>query len=95
MSITWMPEAVMDLRDIQTYIAKDDIEQSFRVIKSIEKYVNQQLVTFPLSGRRGRVTGTRELVVPRLPYFVPYRLLEEKVEILRIYHTSRLLPQTY
>ena len=33
-------------------------------------------------GRFGRIPGTRELIVPGLPYIVPYRIRDEIVEIL-------------
>ena len=43
----------------------------------------------PGSGRAGRVPGTKELVVPHTPYIVPYRVKDDTVQILRIYHASR------
>ncbi|MDP2196877.1 MAG: type II toxin-antitoxin system RelE/ParE family toxin [Rhodocyclaceae bacterium] len=46
-------------------------------------------------GRPGRVPGTRELVVTRFPYILPYRVREQAVEILRIFHTSRKWPQRF
>ena len=46
----------------------------------------------PAIGRPGRVLGTRELVIGRLPYIVPYRVREKDIEILRVLHTSRRWP---
>jgi toxin ParE1/3/4 len=43
----------------------------------------------PRLGRRGRIGGTRELVVPRLPFIIVYRVLEQNVEVLRIIHGRR------
>ncbi len=43
---------------------------------------------FPLSGRRGSVEGTYELVVPRLPYIAVYRITAF-VEIVAIFHAAQ------
>jgi toxin ParE1/3/4 len=52
----------------------------------------EKLSAFPESGRPGRVFGTRELIIDHYPYIVPYRVKEDAVEILRIFHTSRKPP---
>jgi len=46
-------------------------------------------------GRPGRVPGTRELVLPNFPYIIPYRVREQRVEILRVFHTARKWPQGF
>jgi toxin ParE1/3/4 len=43
-------------------------------------------------GRPGRVPGTREFVIARTPYVVPYRVRGDAIEILRVYHGARLWP---
>jgi toxin ParE1/3/4 len=48
----------------------------------------------PHMGRPGRVPGTRELVVTRTPYIVPYRVRGDTLEILRVYHGARRWPDT-
>jgi len=48
-----------------------------------------RLELFPHSGRLGLSPETREFVVPNLPYFLVYRAAD-RVEILRVMHTSRL-----
>jgi len=50
------------------------------------------LRTSPRRGRVGREEGTRELVVSRLPYIVAYRVRDEAVEILHIYHGAQNRP---
>jgi addiction module RelE/StbE family toxin len=62
------------------------------VIDRIEQLV-KRLATFPESGRVGHIPGTRELVVPGLPYLVVYRVTPDAVEILRVFHTSRNWPE--
>ena len=52
-----------------------------------------RLGQFPHSGRPGQIQGTRELVVPGLPYVIVYRVGPAAVEILRVFHTSRDWPE--
>ena len=48
----------------------------------------------PQIGRPGRVPGTRELIIPKTPFIVPYRLQGNAIQILRIYHGARRGPET-
>ena len=43
----------------------------------------------PNRGRRGREGDTRELFVTALPYVAVYRVREQSIEILRIYHAAQ------
>ena len=54
--------------------------------------VETRLVMHPEIGRPGRVPGTRELVVPRTPFIIPYRVKDNAVQILRVYHAARKWP---
>jgi plasmid stabilization system protein ParE len=38
-------------------------------------------------------SGTRELVIPKTPFIVPYRLVGNTVQILRIFHGHRRWPE--
>ncbi|MGE4557858.1 MAG: type II toxin-antitoxin system RelE/ParE family toxin [Desulfovibrionaceae bacterium] len=49
----------------------------------------ETLKSFPHAGRSGLIPGTREFIIPNLPYFLAYRVNEELVEVLRVMHTSR------
>jgi len=49
----------------------------------------------PLSGGVGRIDGTREAVVPRTPYIVVYRVSEETIDILGIWHAARQWPESF
>ena len=46
-----------------------------------------RLAVYPALRRPGKKAGTRELIVPRRLYKVPYRVRGEKVLILRVLHT--------
>ena len=51
------------------------------------------LAAFPHMGHDGHVSGTFEMVIPRLPFLVVYRIdftdTERELVVLRIYHTAR------
>ena len=94
MNIIWYPAAERDLFALTDYIAEDNPQAALRVYDSIRKTVNR-LATFPQSGRTGRVEGTRELVIPGLPYIVVYTIDGQDVKIWAVYHTSRIWPDTF
>ena len=50
------------------------------------------LKEWPCGGRPGREEGTREILFPPLPYVAVYRINEQSVEILRIYHAAQGRP---
>jgi toxin ParE1/3/4 len=43
-------------------------------------------------GRIGKIAGTRELVLDRMPYLVVYRVNGQVVELIHINHTSQERP---
>ena len=55
----------------------------------------QQLATFPMSGRPGRIPGTRELVISNSPFIVAYCIEKERIVILAIYHGARQSPEAF
>lgn len=50
---------------------------------------------FPALGRPGRVLGTRELVIDRYPLIIPYRVVGDELQVLRVFHTSRKPPKAW
>jgi len=86
--IRWNPKAGKDLDNIETYISQDNTTAAIRTVIDIV-FAVEQLKHFPALGKAGRVVGTRELVIAGKPYIVPYRVKENVIEILRVFHTSR------
>ena len=39
--------------------------------------------------------GTRELVVPGTSYHIPYRVRNDVVEVLRVFHAARRWPKEF
>jgi len=94
MRLVWSPEAVEDLASLRAYIAEDDPAAARRVALHILHDVETLLPSNPDMGRPGRVPGTRELVVPKTPFIVPYRLQGQTIQILRVYHGARRWPES-
>ncbi|MFZ4499506.1 MAG: type II toxin-antitoxin system RelE/ParE family toxin [Burkholderiales bacterium] len=91
MRLRWLRRALENLDAEAAYIAQEDPAAARLVVQRILTAV-RLLATQPALGCPGRVAGTRELVVPRTRYLVPYRARGQTVEILRIFHTSRKPP---
>lgn len=92
MNILWSSEAIEDLMALRAYIAQDNPAAAQRVALHIVSNIEQLLPDNPHMGRPGRVSGTRELVIPQTPYIVPYRLQHRAIQILRVYHGARRWP---
>jgi plasmid stabilization system protein ParE len=95
MIIRWTNDAEGDLSSIRYFIESDSLEASRKVVLSIIWHTEQHLALFPNSGKIGRVAGTREFLVPKLPYFVPYRVNGSTIEIIGVYHTSQAWPEEF
>jgi toxin ParE1/3/4 len=95
MNIVWSPEAIQDLISLRAYIAEDSPAGARRIVLRILHDVEYLLPENPHIGRPGRVPGTRELVIPRTPYIVPYRMQGESIQILRVYHGARRWPDSF
>ena len=50
------------------------------------------LRVFPERGRPGRIAGTRELIIPRTPFLMVYRLAGRELQVLAILHQARAWP---
>jgi toxin ParE1/3/4 len=50
------------------------------------------LERFPETGRPGRISGTRELVIVPTPFLIAYRVRKGKIEVLSLLHGARKWP---
>ncbi|MBK7135759.1 MAG: type II toxin-antitoxin system RelE/ParE family toxin [Rhodocyclales bacterium] len=91
MRLRWLRTALRNLDEEADYIAAEDSAAARLVVGRIHSAV-AQLVDNPAMGRPGRVAGTRELVVTRTRYIVPYRVRGSEIQLLRVFHTSRKPP---
>ncbi len=92
MRVRWLRRALRNLDEEADYIARDDPQAAAQVVDRIVTSVDL-LATQPALGRPGRVPGTRELIIAGTPYIVPYRVRDDTVEILRVFHGARRWPE--
>jgi len=92
MLIEWLREAGQDLVEIRRFIAADHPGAAVQVAKRILDTI-AYLRDHPEIGRVGRLPGTRELVVPGLPYIVPYKVRGAAIVILGVLHAAQEWPK--
>ena len=92
MKLRWTQDAIRDLVKLRDDIAQERPQVAATVAQRILRAI-QRLEAFPEMGRPGRAPGTRELIVPQTPYIVPYRLRDERIELLRVFHGARRWPE--
>lgn len=89
--IKWLQLALTDLEEILAFIADDDPSAAVKIAARIHQCV-ALLSDQPGMGRPGRVPETRELVISGTPFIVPYRVVADEIQILRVIHGSRKFP---
>ena len=94
MKVLFAPQARQDLDGIFDYILEESPDLAAVVLNRINEAI-LSLTEMPHLGRPGRVPGTRELVVQRTPFIVPYQITGQTVEILRVYHGARRWPDHF
>ena len=90
MKVVIREEAADDLDGIFAWIARDNPTAARETIARVRASI-ERLANFPNMARVGRVEGTREWVVPRLPYIVVYKVDEQRDElvVLAVFHGAR------
>lgn len=92
--VFWSREALDDIKEQAAHIAKDNPAAARRVADRIRD-TGKALGNVAI-GRPGRVTGTYEKSLARLPYIIAYELRpiagRESVVIVRVIHTSQNWP---
>ena len=94
MLVRWLQKAIRNLDAEADYIARENSKAAADMFVYVKNKVDA-LSEFPSSGRPGRVPGTRELVVDRYPFVVPYRVVGDELHVLRVFHTRRKLPKVW
>jgi toxin ParE1/3/4 len=84
-TVVWSPRAIGHLADLRAYIAGENPDAAARTATTLLTAVDR-LAVLPNLGRPGRVSGTRELVVPGTRYVIPYRVRGERLEIIAVFH---------
>lgn len=91
MLVRWLSPAEQDLSNLVDWYEENAPDYLTQVTQQILK-ASLSLQNMPLRGRAGLVDGTRELLVPRLPYMLVYAVTESEVAILRLLHQHQNWP---
>jgi addiction module RelE/StbE family toxin len=89
--VRYTRQALADLDAARDYIALDNPRAAAALAARLREAIDG-LRQFPERGRPGRVPDTRELVVPRTPFVVPYRLAGREIQVLAVLHGARAWP---
>jgi addiction module RelE/StbE family toxin len=83
--------ATADLDDIFEFVVAESPSAARTLVERLAE-ATDRLAAHPRLGRQGRSLGTRELVIPRTPYFAVYEIEGDVVRILRVMHGRRRWP---
>lgn len=91
MRVRWTDEATSHLALIHDYIAVDSPEYALRVVDRLTRR-SAQIAEFPKSGRAVPEVRDPELrEVIEGPYRIIYRTHNDRIDVLAVLHSSRLL----
>jgi len=76
-------EAIRDLDDIATYLAKFNLKSAENFIKRFGKKCNN-LIKFPYIGRNYAEIATNLRGIPLDEYIILYQVTEQEIEIVRV-----------
>ena len=88
MRIRWTTAAAADLEQINRYLQEHHPHYCQPTIRKLYESI-RSLKESPHRGRPGREEGTRELLFSPLPYVAVYRVRNQSIEVLRIYHAAQ------
>lgn len=93
MKLVWLGSARRDLENIRHYYSKEaGREVSARVLQKIV-HSAKLLIDQPYLGQASAISDEiREWQVTKLPYLLPYRIVDDRIEILRVFHESQQQP---
>jgi addiction module RelE/StbE family toxin len=91
-TIRWTPTGLRDLESLHAWVAENSPRAAAATVEKILEAI-AALERHPDLGRKGRVAGTRELIVR--PFVVAYRVNEAAIEILSVLHGARRWPDSF
>ena len=91
MRIRWTPAAAADLQGISDYLKEHHPRYRDPTMRKLYGII-RELKQWPARGRPGREDGTREILFPPTPYVAVYRMKEQTIEVIRIYHAAQSRP---
>ena len=94
MKFVLLPSAKDDLVKIRQYIQQD----SPAAAQSVANRIKQSLLLLTEQPHIGHPTDDDDVLewhVPRLPYSIPYRIINHQIQILRVFHEAQQRPDSW
>ena len=88
MRIRWTPAAAADLKSISNYLSDNHPHYREATVRKLYETI-RELKQWPRRGRPGREEGTREILFPPTPYVAVYRVRDQYIEVMRIFHGAQ------
>lgn len=82
--------SITNMAAIKKHIAADNPAAAERVIASLLS-MTSQLAEQPMIGHTRQRSGTRQMVMPKYPYTIVYRVSASKVRIVAVYHQRQII----
>ncbi len=94
MTLFWLPEAFEDLERLHAFLLGKSTAAAEKVLRLIDEGVDRLLEYPELGSPMDDDTKRRELFLPfgAGAYIVRYRILNESVVIIRVWHSRELRP---
>ncbi|GFO72673.1 toxin ParE1/3/4 [Bathymodiolus japonicus methanotrophic gill symbiont] len=91
MKVILLPYAIADLNEIKDYIARENPAAAKKVAQRIKKSL-QLLSKNPYLSTVKVEQDILEWHIPSLPYTLPYQIVNNEIQILRVFHESQNKP---
>ena len=88
MKVIWTREAARQKDDIWDALADRSVGYADRVETRLEARAGK-LAAIPFQGRPIGRTGRRRLSIPDIQYILVYRVEDDVIRILRVWHTAQ------
>jgi toxin ParE1/3/4 len=95
MKVVWTRRATRHLQAAYQYWAREKSVPAAEAMLDRTFSAVDLLTNNPELGRKGRVPGTRELVLSPLPFLLAYRSRYGIIEILAVLHGARKWPSHF
>lgn len=94
MEIVLLPFAKNDLEEIRKYLEKE----SPQATKIVGQKIKKSLLLLSENPYLGVVKNDEDILewhIPGIPYTLPYRILNNQIQILRVFHEAQNKPSSW
>ena len=89
----WTDQALVGLDELRRYYVSRGSPETAIELAALLAQAADGLVGLPYLGRPGRSKGTRELVIPHVPFILVYQVESRRPHILAVIHGAREWPE--